>query len=168
MEPSYLEHHKLLVYAMYLLSQASISPEDLALAENLLDRYVVGFQLKYGEDKMLPNVHNLLHLATNVKDFGTTDGTSCFAFEDLNGQLTSLIHGTRHVGLQVMNAASLFIGFENFKTKFLVEGSGAYNFCQKIKKVNQRKKISFISESVSAIGAFKKEKLTDDIKNLLT
>ena len=47
------------------------------------------------------NVHQLLHLAEVVRDLGPLWSNSCFPFEDYNGDLRELFHGTKNVDGQV-------------------------------------------------------------------
>lgn len=47
------------------------------------------------------NVHQLLHLPEVVKDLGPLWSNSCFPFEDYNGDLRELFHGTKNVDGQV-------------------------------------------------------------------
>jgi len=47
------------------------------------------------------NVHQLLHLPEVVRDLGPLWSNSCFPFEDYNGDLRDLFHGTRNVDGQV-------------------------------------------------------------------
>ena len=54
-----------------------------------------------GVDQMTINVHSLLHLVENVRNLGPLWCHSCFAFENVNGILKSLFHGSQHVNKQV-------------------------------------------------------------------
>ena len=47
------------------------------------------------------NVHQLLLLPEVVRDLGPLWSNSCFPFEDYNGDLRDLFHGTRNVDGQV-------------------------------------------------------------------
>lgn len=47
------------------------------------------------------NVHQLLHLPEVVADVGPLWSNSCFPFEDYNGDLRDLFHGTKNVDGQV-------------------------------------------------------------------
>ncbi len=47
------------------------------------------------------NVHQLLHLTEVVDDVGPLWSNSCFPFEDYNGDLRDLFHGTQNVDGQV-------------------------------------------------------------------
>ena len=47
------------------------------------------------------NVHQLLHLPEVVHELGPLWSNSCFPFEDYNGDLRDLFHGTKNVDGQV-------------------------------------------------------------------
>lgn len=55
------------------------------------------------------NVHQLLHLPDNVQKLGTLWAHSCYEYEDMNGQLLKLIHGTGHINTEVAKSHAYFI-----------------------------------------------------------
>ena len=59
-----------------------------------------------GERNMLSNVHNLLHLPEAVKDLGPLWAHSCFPYENANGELLKLYHGSQSVEKQVHQTTS--------------------------------------------------------------
>ena len=50
---------------------------------------------------MTINVHSLLHICENVKSLGPLWSHSCFPFENMNGYLKSLFHGSQQIDKQV-------------------------------------------------------------------
>ena len=50
---------------------------------------------------MTMNAHQLRHYVYFVRRFGPLWVYSCFGFETMNGCLTNMIHGTRHIAEQV-------------------------------------------------------------------
>ena len=50
---------------------------------------------------MTYNVHQLLHLKSDVENLGPLWTHSCFFFEDLNGDFRDLFHGTQNINGQV-------------------------------------------------------------------
>ena len=50
---------------------------------------------------MTINVHSLLHLVEDVQNFGPLWCHSCFIFENMNGVLKALFHGSQRVNKQV-------------------------------------------------------------------
>lgn len=100
----YLAHHMLLVEAIYVLLNSSISPLMLDKAERMIKHYCFKIGSYYSERQMTANVHQLLHLPHIVLSFGPLNVYSCFAFESLNGCLLNFIKGTQHVEMQIIEA----------------------------------------------------------------
>ena len=50
---------------------------------------------------MTINVHSLLHLVEDVRNLGPLWCHSCFIFENMNGVLKALFHGSQQVNKQV-------------------------------------------------------------------
>ncbi|XP_034245545.1 uncharacterized protein LOC117647758 [Thrips palmi] len=107
LKPKYFEHFLLLVKGISLLNSSSISQDDIKLATLLLDQFVEEFQTLYGKRHMSHNVHMLRHLSATVQHLGPLWIISCFKFEDMNGRIARLIHGTRHAGIQVCSNLSI-------------------------------------------------------------
>ena len=93
----YAHHYSLLVYAMHILLGSSISPHDLTIAHELLLCFYQHMPELYGDTSCLINVHNLIHLAPLVKQWGPLWVYSCFGFESMNGHLKKMFHGTRQI-----------------------------------------------------------------------
>lgn len=50
---------------------------------------------------MTMNIHNLLHVTRSVEQLGPLWENSSFEFEDANGDLKSMFHGSQNVDMQV-------------------------------------------------------------------
>ncbi|KAI8493892.1 hypothetical protein Bbelb_282390 [Branchiostoma belcheri] len=87
----YFQNYLLLVNAIHILLGEVISQDEINKAEDLLQQFVEGSKL------VSLNVHNLCHYAQTVRELGPLWCHSCFSFEDVNGQLLKLIHGTQGV-----------------------------------------------------------------------
>lgn len=96
----FFQHYMLLVEAIYLSSRESVSPAMLNKSTALLTYFVSMYEVYYGERHMSANLHQLLHLPEVVRDLGPLWVYSCFSFEDVNGQLVKLFHGTQHPQIQ--------------------------------------------------------------------
>ncbi|XP_026475923.1 uncharacterized protein LOC113381164, partial [Ctenocephalides felis] len=97
--PQYFEHYVLLVAGISILNSNTISLYKLDVARDFLHK-VKCFEYLYGEMYCSINVHQLLHLPDCVQNLGPLWVYSCFEYEDINGQLLKLIHGTRHIDSQ--------------------------------------------------------------------
>lgn len=85
----------------------SISVEQIDHAEKLLWNFCSQMANLYGERYETANVHLLVHLADSVKALGPLWTHSCFHFEDKNGYLLRLIHGTQNIPMQMVHAVKL-------------------------------------------------------------
>ena len=70
----------------------------------LLKNFHVQLRSLYGEHYQTFNAHSILRLVFCVKNLGPLLSFSCFSYEDYNGDLRNLFHGTQHVALQVITA----------------------------------------------------------------
>lgn len=87
--------------AIWLLDQSSVSPQCFQKAGKLLRHFCLRIEALYGCRYETFNVHSLLHLQDCVKNIGPLWACSCFWFEDYNGDLRKLFHGTQKVELQI-------------------------------------------------------------------
>ena len=97
-------HHKhwlLLVFAIHNLLCRSISKDMLVLCDMALHKFVYLIPSLYGKEHVSFNCHLLTHLATSVKQWGPLWATSAFVYEDANGKLLRMFHGTQHVSKQI-------------------------------------------------------------------
>jgi hypothetical protein len=89
--------------------------EDVTIAETLFRKFCMDFITLYGnytyveliklfclgERYYVANVHMLLHFSDSVQNLGPLWAHSTFPFEDANGWLGELYHGTRNPDKQV-------------------------------------------------------------------
>jgi hypothetical protein len=150
----YWFHHAQLVTAISLLSQESISPEELNSAEEMLHLYVSDFQRLYGLRHLTLTFHQLLHLVLVCKNLGPTWVFSCFIYESLNGQIAKLVHGSRHVALQICSSSFVYM-----KLPVLVNSmpaGEAKTLCLQFLKPIQKVKVTeIIDERAGVVGKFK-------------
>ncbi|KAJ8967275.1 hypothetical protein NQ314_002970 [Rhamnusium bicolor] len=79
--PKY-QHFLSLSCAIRILSSSSYLPIGRDYANKLLIYFVKEFKTFYGYEEMSYNVHGLLHLCEDVKNFGVLDNFSAFKFEN--------------------------------------------------------------------------------------
>ena len=91
---NHFDHFMLLVNGISILLQGKILPSDLLSAEDSIRQFCLMMDFLYNPSMEKSNVHALLHLPDKVRDLGPLWAHSCFFYEDLNGDLRSLIHGT--------------------------------------------------------------------------
>ncbi|XP_077510832.1 uncharacterized protein LOC144121478 [Amblyomma americanum] len=97
----YMVHFALLVKALFLLLQDTISESDISTAEVLLLSFVQQVARLYGDTAMTFNVHQLLHLPKATRMFGPLWGLSTFPFEDEIGRTLRLVSAAKLVPMQV-------------------------------------------------------------------
>ena len=138
LKSEHFAHFTLFVQAIYLLSKDCITPTDLLDAERYLDMFVMNFPKLYDLRYLTLNVHQLLHLTTNVKWCGPLFANNCFIFEDLNGFIVQHIHGTQGVASQVINTVNLLQAIPILQQKFGNTDLEALAFIDSIKGVTHK------------------------------
>jgi hypothetical protein len=97
----YLSHLALLVSAVYIYSSQQISSQEWAMGKCLLEQFYKEFSHLYSTKSTTMNIHMLKHLPECVRRWGPVWSYSCFHFENMNGYLKYLFHGTRDMSKQM-------------------------------------------------------------------
>jgi len=151
MDPKRFEHYFLLVRAIFLLNQESISDEDLIRARINLKLFVKNFQIYYGVQYMSSNIHGLLHLGLCVKRLGNLYNYDCFPKENLNGQMKRFVKGPNSAHLKIAHfhftALNIPLYIENLPKTSIV-----LNVIEKIKYRGRPKKLKPINEKCVILG----------------
>ena len=150
MRMDYFEHYILLLTAVTMLNSSEIQVFEVAVAENFLKKFVRQFENLYGIQFCSINVHQLLHLCECVRNLGPLWAHTCYEFEDINGKLLKLIHGTDHLDTQVANYHTRFIKMFRHVQE-LPEGP-IRAFC--LQKKKQVKIIENVSDHSYSVGAY--------------
>jgi len=151
LKPEYFDHLKLFVRGVALLNKSSVSKDDIRESNNLLREFVKKFQILYGLRHMSYNLHLLLHLPSCVEQLGVLWAIGCFWFEDMNGRVLNLIHGTRHIGLQVCTNLAVLTGLPLLVHK--LKNESVRRFCLQMRYKWLNVKISEkICERVFCVG----------------
>jgi hypothetical protein len=103
----YLEHHGLLVEAIYTLTKSTIPRSELDYCRKLLVSYCSQYANLYGKFEQTFNLHMLLHYVHSVEQIGPLWATSTFTFENANGTLRTSIHGTNNVAVELINTSKV-------------------------------------------------------------
>lgn len=85
------ENFLLLFVSIYYLASSYHWKSHAEYAHELLCVFVEQFGKIYGKDMLVYNVHGLIHLAADVKNFGPLDSFSAFPFERFLGRLKKLL-----------------------------------------------------------------------------
>jgi len=143
--PPYQQHYSLMVTAMSLLVSEKISHKVLSDAEKIIDLFCKELGTLYGEKAMTMNAHQLRHFVYFVRLYGPLWVYSCFGFENMNGCLTSLIHGTRHNAEQVAFALSVLRNLPSLVTKLnpSLNSSSVMKFTKRLSCEHSSSALSF-------------------------
>lgn len=120
LKDEYHQHWMLFVQAIFLLLKGSISQNDKTAAEALLRLFVRELGTLYGDNQYVYNCHQLLHLVLYVSRWGCLWSNSAFTFENLNGILSDMIHGSKNEGRELLNQLSLAQGNQMLKNKIVI------------------------------------------------
>lgn len=78
-----------------------LSNNNIEYAHSLLTYFVTTFSELYGNEYISHNVHNLLHMSSDVKNFGFLDSYSAFPFENFLQSLKKLVRKHEKPGPQI-------------------------------------------------------------------
>ncbi|XP_057318048.1 uncharacterized protein LOC130663030 isoform X1 [Microplitis mediator] len=112
----YFQHWLLLVISIFnLLKQPITIFPDLSITEILLKLFVRDIGTLYTDEAYSYNVHQLLHLVLCVMRWGPLDASSAFCFENYNNFLANCVHGTKQLGIEMVNNLRLAQAVQNLK-----------------------------------------------------
>lgn len=114
----YFQHWILLVMGLYTLLQENITVDHELEQSNLCLRlFVREVADLYGDREQSYNIHQLLHLSLCVQRWGPLWATSAFSFEHFNGYLAKCVHGTKHMGEEIIKYLTLSQGARILKNQ---------------------------------------------------
>lgn len=88
----FLDHLKILHVAIFILSNPNIAVQLCDYVQSLLIIFVKHFDDYFGPGSNIYNVHNLIHMPDDVRNFGKPlDDISAFDFENLLGKIKRLL-----------------------------------------------------------------------------
>lgn len=98
----YYQHWFLLVASSYIFLKDAIAENEIDLGEIMLRSFVRDIGQLYGERCYTYNCHTMLHIPLLVRRWGPLWATSAFVFESFNGFIGDHIHGTKHIGKELI------------------------------------------------------------------
>ena len=99
--PDYVQHLSLLVSSMHILLSDNLKIDDLDKVHSMLSTFYQTAGDLYSLSIYTANTHSLQHLVPFVRLWGPLWIYSMFSFENLNGYLGSMFHGTRKIIFQI-------------------------------------------------------------------
>ncbi|KAE8737297.1 hypothetical protein FOCC_FOCC017241 [Frankliniella occidentalis] len=162
MKEPYLSHFKKLVCAICHLNQSSVSLNDIVVARQLLKSFVQQWQELFSLRQMSYNVHCLLHLPDVVQQLGPLWVSSCFGYENINGVLARLVHGTRYAGLQIQTNLGLLRNVPKLINSLV--NSDVKMFCQSAMSHHNRLAVTEkLDANTYVIGKFQEDHHIDPV-----
>ena len=161
--PLYWHHFSLLVCAIHLLLQDSISVADVDAAEQmLLDFYILLPDL-YTDRCCTANAHLLSHLVKYVRLWGPLWTHSSFGYENKNGHIKNFIHNKSDVVMQLLFNIDVNLTLQQFHPVLLEQESAATrSFLSHVTHTTQRSNMTAISNHTYAVGNFQRFMLSQE------
>lgn len=162
LDATYFQHFAILSQAAFILLQDSISELQLQNCERLLEYFCFMFPFLYDLRYQTINVHNLLHLPQAVRELGPLWTHSCFHFEDKNGYILKMIHGTQNVSSQIVTAVSFVQNLPQMVDSLNESNTAAFKFYQSLVGSLQSSQQTQIMYDTYALGARAPRELSED------
>lgn len=90
--PKHLYNHFLMFHvSISIFCNNNYTSKYTDFAEEVLYNFVKYFEKSYGKDTVTYNIHSLIHLVTDVRNFGNLNTIDCFPFENYLGKLKTLV-----------------------------------------------------------------------------
>ena len=106
LDPVAYYNFMLLSMAIAILVSPKLVATHAGYANTLLQTFVTHYGDLYGKDLIVYNVHGLLHLAQDCKNFGCLDSISAFPFENYLGKLKRFVRKPSHPLAQIIRRLS--------------------------------------------------------------
>lgn len=90
---------------------------DLEKAECLMQKFVEEFESLYGERQLSYNVHQMLHLNLSIRRWGPLSQNSAFQFENFIGNISKMVHGSKHISQELINNIKVSQGLQLLQNK---------------------------------------------------
>jgi len=104
----YYQHHLLLVQSITRLFSGHLSWKELDKIEQDLVDYVKQFQVLYGSEFIIINIHNLTHVVECTRLHGPFYLYTCFPYESFNRIVVATIHGSNNCEVQASKAIGTY------------------------------------------------------------
>lgn len=124
----YLRHVALLITAIHIFLEKSVTIEDLNYAHKLLIKFVVRFQKYFGKSSMTFHVHLLLYLSTSIKNCRPLWTHNTFPFENQNRLILQMKTSPYLIAVQI---ARRYFFYKQLPTHFekFPNGNRFIGFC---------------------------------------
>ncbi len=106
LRPDQFEHFLCLSVASCILVCPMLAQSHRDYAKQMMEYFVEQGKILYGDEFLVYNVHSMVHLADEVKEFGSLDACSSFPFENYMQKLKRLVRSGKNPIAQVAKRMS--------------------------------------------------------------
>ncbi|XP_051967505.1 uncharacterized protein LOC127632781 isoform X1 [Xyrauchen texanus] len=92
----------LLSVSIRILLSPDLCTENCDYAEDILKNFVQDFGIIYGLEFVGYNIHSLIHIAQDARNFGPLDSISCFPFETYLGKFKKIVQRPQNPVQQIV------------------------------------------------------------------
>ena len=164
MPENLFQHFMLLSEAIFIFNSQTIDESQIERTGNMLRQFcstlILTAQL-YDIRYCTANIHSLLHISDDVKNFGPLWTHSCFPFENINGCLLKRMHGTQNVPFQIITAVSMIQSLPSI-VHTLSNGTPEHKLFLQLTKRHLKTNETKIGENVYAMGRIEVRSLNQD------
>lgn len=163
--PEYWRHLAKLSEGVHILLRETLSAQDVGHAENLLSSFVTRCETLYGVAAATFNVHQILHLAENVRQLGPLWANSAFVFEGGNSKLVKSVTAAHGLPHQIVERVVMAQCLNNFIVSAQITKQ-EQSLC--LKFLGHKDILDAIEEDgVTLLGRARRARLTDTEINAL-
>ena len=91
-----------LLGSIFILLDPSLAKSYHRYANELLEVFVKTYSAIFGQEHVVCNAHNLLHIADDAEKFGHLDSCSAYPFENFMQKIRKLVHKLEYPLQQVV------------------------------------------------------------------
>ena len=106
LRPDQFEHFLCLSVASCILVCPMLAQSHVDYAKQMMEYFVEQGKILYGDEFLVYNVHSMIHLADEVKEFGSLDACSSFPFENYMQKLKRLVRSGKNPIAQIAKRMS--------------------------------------------------------------
>lgn len=152
----YFHHFALLVCAMHILLQDTLTEIAISAAEQALTDFLNLLPTLYGDNSCTANAHSLSHIPKYVRMWGPLWTHSAFGFENKNGHIKNMFHSKSSITDQLTFAADVIQTLNLVQTQLEdKESKATLDFIARMSGRAPRGNMRMLKDHIYAIGQTK-------------
>ncbi len=163
----FIHHYALLVCALHILLQDSLTPSQIEAAEEMLCDFVLLLPELYGERSCTANAHSLTHLTKYVRLWGPLWTHSAFGFESKNGTLKHLFHSRSNIVDQLIFNVDVQQTLQLLDPTLQQESPEFLEFYMTMTGSAPRRGMRRITNGMYIVGGLQKKQVSYSLRSLL-